>query len=81
MSIKDLGEYFTPRNIVRTMVSMANPRFGDKIYDPFCGTGGFLIESFKYLRLRMKPDPAHIKDLKENTVFGSEITTNARVAK
>jgi len=81
ISIKDLGEYFTPRNIVRTMVSMVNPKFGDKIYDPFCGTGGFLIESFKYLRLRMKPDPSLIKDLKENTVFGSEITTNARIAK
>ncbi|MBA7683461.1 hypothetical protein ES703_91826 [subsurface metagenome] len=81
ISIKDLGEYFTPRNIVRTMVSMVNPRFGDKIYDPFCGTGGFLIESFKYLRLRMKPDPLRENHLKNHTVYGSEITTNARIAK
>ena len=81
VSIKDLGEYFTPRNIVRTMVSMVNPRIGEKIYDPFCGTGGFLIESFRYLRLRMKPDPELENKLKYETVFGSEITTNARIAK
>ena len=81
ISIKDLGEYFTPRNIVRTMVSMVNPRLGEKIYDPFCGTGGFLIESFKYLRLRMKPDSLLEDKLRNHTVYGSEITTNARIAK
>jgi type I restriction enzyme M protein len=81
VNIKDLGEYFTPRNIVRTMVSMVNPRIGEKIYDPFCGTGGFLIESFRYLRLRIKPDPDKENELKHDTVYGSEITTNARVAK
>ncbi len=81
VSIKDLGEYFTPRNIVRTMVSMVNPRFGESIYDPFCGTGGFLIESFKYIRLRTKPDPAIDEQLKNKTVYGSELTTNARIAK
>jgi len=81
VNIKDLGEYFTPRNIVRTMVSMVNPRIGEKIYDPFCGTGGFLIESFRYLRLRIKPEPALENQLRLDTVFGSEITTNARIAK
>ena len=81
VNIKDLGEYFTPRNIVRTMVSMVNPRIGEKVYDPFCGTGGFLIESFRYLRLRIKPDPKLECQLKHHTVFGSEITTNARIAK
>jgi type I restriction enzyme M protein len=81
LSIKDLGEYFTPRNIVRTMVSMVNPKFGEKIYDPFCGTGGFLIETLKYIRLRIKADKKTEKILKEDTIFGSEITTNARIAK
>ena len=81
VSIKDLGEYFTPRNIVRTMVSMVNPQLGEKIYDPFCGTGGFLIESFKYLRLRMKPNSLLEDQLRNHTVYGSEITTNARIAK
>jgi len=81
LSIKDLGEYFTPRNIVRTMVSMVNPKIGEKIYDPFCGTGGFLIESFKYLKMRMKVNSDLNKMLKEETVYGSEITANARIAK
>lgn len=81
VSIKDLGEYFTPRNIVRTMVSMVAPRIGEKMYDPFCGTGGFLIESFRYLHLRIKPEPDLENQLRNHTVFGSEITTNARIAK
>jgi len=81
VNIKDLGEYFTPRNIVRTMVSMIAPRIGERIYDPFCGTGGFLIESFRYLHLRIKPEPQLESQLKNHTVFGSEITTNARIAK
>lgn len=81
VNIKDLGEYFTPRNIVRTMVSMVSPRIGEKIYDPFCGTGGFLIESYRYLHLRIKPDPELESQLQHHTVFGSEITTNARIAK
>jgi type I restriction enzyme M protein len=81
VNIKDLGEYFTPRNIVRTMVSMVSPRIGEKVYDPFCGTGGFLIESYRYLNLRIKPEPDLENQLRNDTVFGSEITTNARIAK
>jgi type I restriction enzyme M protein len=41
-----LGEYFTPRNIVEFMIDAINPKIGDKIIDPFCGTGGFLIYAF-----------------------------------
>jgi len=81
LSIKDLGEYFTPRNIVRTMVSMVNPVIGEKIYDPFCGTGGFLIESFKYISIRMKPNAQLLNTLRNDTVYGSELTSNARIAK
>lgn len=42
-----LGEYFTPRNIVEFMVDAISPKIGDKIIDPFCGTGGFLIYAFE----------------------------------
>ncbi|MCC5091049.1 N-6 DNA methylase [Xanthomonas campestris] len=41
-----LGEYFTPRNVVEFMVDAVAPRIGEKIIDPFCGTGGFLIFAF-----------------------------------
>jgi type I restriction enzyme M protein len=46
----DLGEYFTPRHIVKFMVKIANPQFEEKIYDPFCGTGGMLTESYKHIK-------------------------------
>lgn len=41
-----LGQYFTPRNVVRFMVELIEPGIGDAIIDPFCGTGGFLIFAF-----------------------------------
>lgn len=81
ITIKDLGEYFTPRNIVRTMVSMVDPVIGESVYDPFCGTGGFLIEAFRYIQLRTKVT-GELKGILENdTVFGSEISETARVAR
>jgi type I restriction enzyme M protein len=81
IKIKDLGEYFTPRNIVRTMVSMVAPKLGETVYDPFCGTGGFLIEAFKYISLRIKKNKETEKILEKKTIYGSEITATARVAK
>ena len=47
---KDLGEYYTPRHIVKIIIKLINPIYGEKIYDPCCGTGGFLLECFKHLR-------------------------------
>lgn len=81
IKIKDLGEYFTPRNIVRTMISMTNPKIGETIYDPFCGTGGFLIEAFRYLKIRTSFNEEMQTILRKKTIYGSEITVNARIAK
>lgn len=77
----DLGEYFTPRHIVKTMVRLVNPQIGETIYDPFCGTGGFLIESFRYIYNNMSRTEANLKRLRENTVYGNEITNTARITK
>jgi type I restriction enzyme M protein len=44
------GQYFTPKNVVRAMVSILDPKPGESIIDPACGTGGFLIEVVKHLR-------------------------------
>ena len=77
----DLGEYFTPRHIVKTMVRLVNPQIGEKIYDPFCGTGGFLIESFRYIHNNMARTEANLKTLRESTVYGNEITNTARITK
>lgn len=77
----DLGEYFTPRHIVRFMVRLLNPKFGETVYDPFCGTGGFLTESFKHISQQRRLSMSASDKLHNKTVFGSELTTTARIAK
>ena len=78
----DLGEYFTPRHIVKTMVYLVNPIFKEKIYDPFCGTGGFLTETFKYIKENtIIENNDGEKLLKTQTIFGGEFTSTARIAK
>ena len=42
------GQFFTPRNVVKLMVEITNPQPDDKIIDPACGTGGFLLESLRH---------------------------------
>lgn len=49
--------------------------------DPFCGTGGFLIESFRYIYNNMARTDANLALLRENTVYGNEITNTARITK
>jgi len=77
----DLGEYFTPRHIVRTMVKLINPQIGEKIYDPFCGTGGFLIESFRHIWNTMPRNNDTVHMLRTETIYGNEITNTARITK
>ncbi len=77
----DLGEYFTPRHIVKTIVHLANPIFKESVYDPFCGTGGFLTQSFKYIKENTILDEEGEKFLRKKTIFGGEITSTARIAK
>jgi len=43
------GQFFTPRNVVKMIVDILQPNEFDKIIDPACGSGGFLIESLKYV--------------------------------
>ena len=79
---KDLGEYFTPRHIVRTVVNMVKPLHGEIIYDPFCGTGGFLLEAFKYLSLRSDTSNERVMEwIKNEALHGREITSTARITK
>lgn len=77
----DLGEYFTPRHIVRLMVKLVSPQFGDTVYDPTCGTGGFLIDAFRHIKKSCKQTKENLKILQEKTVFGRELTNTARIAK
>lgn len=77
----DLGEYFTPRHIVKMMVSLVNPEFNEKIYDPFCGTGGMLIETYKHILRSMPQTPQNIEKLQKKSIYGNELTNTARITK
>ncbi len=50
----DSGEFYTPRPVVRFMVQVVNPRLGETILDPACGTGGFLVETYQHLEKQCK---------------------------
>ncbi len=45
----DSGEFYTPRAVVRFMVEVTDPRLGETVLDPACGTGGFLVEAYQHL--------------------------------
>jgi type I restriction enzyme M protein len=78
----DLGQYFTPRHIVKAMVRLVNPKFKETIYDPFCGTGGFLTESFNHIKENAIIETEEEKKiLKEQTLFGRDATKVSTIAK
>ena len=77
----DLGEIFTPRHIVKTLVKLVNPQIGETIYDPFCGTGGMLIVAFKHIMANMAHTEVNQKRLRESTLYGRELTRTASIAK
>ena len=77
----DLGEYFTPRHIVRLIVDLIDPRYGETVYDPCCGTGGFLIQAFRHIAGKVTDSPEHRKVLENETIWGCELTGTARIAK
>jgi type I restriction enzyme M protein len=67
----DSGEFYTPRAVVKFMVAVTNPRLGETVLDPACGTGGFLVEAFSHLSKQAKT----VQDrrvLQEESIFGGE---------
>ncbi|GGX23106.1 type I restriction-modification system subunit M [Undibacterium macrobrachii] len=65
------GEFYTPRAVTEFMVQMTNPRLGEKVMDPACGTGGFLSCSIEHIR---KQDVKTVDDEAQlqNSIFGIE---------
>ena len=49
LSKKNAGEFYTPRSIVKLLVNLLDPKPGDEVYDPACGTGGMLIEAIHHI--------------------------------
>ena len=66
------GEFYTPRALTEFITEMVNPRLGEKVLDPACGTGGFLTSAIENIR---KQDINGVKDLRtlEKTVHGMEL--------
>ena len=56
-SAGNAGEYYTPRAVTQFMVDMTDPQLGDKVLDPACGTGGFLVCALEHVRKRRSRTP------------------------
>jgi len=67
----DSGEFYTPRPVVKLIVDRVKPRLGESVLDPACGTGGFLVESYEYLKPRVKNSKEQ-EALQTRTLFGVE---------
>lgn len=70
-SAGNAGEYYTPRPVTKFVTEMTDPKFGDKIFDPACGTGGFLINAIEHIREKSVKTPEDEKMLQSN-IFGVE---------
>jgi type I restriction enzyme M protein len=70
----DGGQFFTPRQVIKAMVRAIDPRAGETVYDPGRGTGGFLAQSFEYMREQLGQDATadHLETLKQRTFWGRE---------
>ncbi len=65
-SAGNAGEYYTPRAVTRFMVERTNPRLGELILDPACGTGGFLTCALEHIRKSEVKSPADEQRLQES---------------
>ncbi|MBS0556643.1 MAG: restriction endonuclease subunit M [Proteobacteria bacterium] len=86
----DAGQYFTPRELVEFCVQMMQPRAKDRVLDPCCGSGGFLLHALDAVRNEANRkhrvgEPQHWQhwhDFAQRNLFGIEINLDiARVAK
>lgn len=67
----DSGEFYTPRPVVRFMVQVTDPRLGETVLDPACGTGGFLVEAYDHLAPQVTT-PEQRRTLQRDTLYGQE---------
>ena len=65
------GEYYTPRPLIRSIVKVVDPKIGETVYDPACGSAGFLCEAFLYMKDKIKSVKDH-DTLQRDTFFGRE---------
>lgn len=73
----ELGQFFTPRPIVNFMVELLDPQEGEVICDPCCGSGGFLIRAFEYVREIIEKDIKEQKAQITKSVLGDDLPTDS----
>jgi len=73
------GEYYTPRPLIKTIVKVVAPKVGDKIYDGACGSAGFLVEAFDYLKKSKDLSTVESVKLQKDTFYGKEIKSLAYI--
>ena len=70
----DAGQFFTPREVIRAMVRAIAPTIGDTVYDPCCGTGGFLAQAAEYMKPKVgaKISGPAVARFRQETFWGRE---------
>ncbi len=70
----DGGQFFTPRQVIKAMVQVIDPKFDETVYDPGCGTGGFLAQSYEHIESNLGQDATadQLETLKQNAFWGRE---------
>ncbi len=68
----ELGQFFTPRTIVDFMTEILDPQEGEVICDPTCGSGGFLIKAFEYVREKIETDVREQKEKLRKELEGKD---------
>lgn len=71
------GQYFTPRSLIKTMVACVRPKPMKTIIDPACGTGGFFLAAYDFIK-NQELDQEEKEFLKNKTFYGNEIVANTR---
>ena len=69
-SAGNAGEFYTPRPITKFIVEMVDPKLGEKVFDPACGTGGFLTGAIDHIRKEVKTPED--EQLLQNSILGVE---------
>ena len=67
------GQYFTPRALIKTMVDVTRPRIGETVSDPACGTGGFLLAAYDYMKDQSQ-DKGKQDFLRNESLYGIDNT-------
>lgn len=70
----DGGQFFTPREVIRAMIQVVAPKVGESVYDPGCGTGGFLAQGYEFMRgqLGAEATAEQLETLRRRTFYGRE---------